>query len=158
MDNNGRRGAEGMWSMRSNHIAMSLVINAPIEKVWAALADWESQGDWMLQTTVEVTSDIREGVGTSIAAFTGVGKLGIMDHMTVTAWEPPHICDVLHTGKIIKGSGRFQLTSLSAQSTRFDWSEEILAPRAVFLLIAPGLYIGVRISLSALRRQLQQRK
>jgi hypothetical protein len=144
--------------MRSNHIAMSLVINAPIEKVWAALADWESQGDWMLQTTVEVTSDIREGVGTSIAAFTGFGKLGIMDHMTVTGWEPPYVCDVLHTGKIIKGTGRFQLTSLSAQSTRFDWSEEILAPRPVFLLIAPGLYVGVRISLSALRRQLQQRK
>ena len=137
---------------------MSLVIDAPIEKVWEALADWESQGDWMLQTTVEVTSDIRVGVGTSIAAFTGVGNLGIMDHMTVTSWNPPHVCDVLHTGKIIKGTGRFELTALSTQSTRFDWSEEILAPRAVFLLIAPGLYAGVRISLSTLRRHLQQRK
>ena len=144
--------------MRSNHIAMSLVIDVPIEKVWAALADWESQGEWMLQTTVEVTSDIREGVGTSIAAFTGTGKLGIMDHMTVTSWNPPTICDVVHTGAIIKGTGRFELTALSENSTRFDWSEEILAPRAIFLLIAPGLYAGVRISLSALRRQLQQRK
>lgn len=144
--------------MRSNHIAMSLVIEAPINKVWAALADWESQSDWMLQTTVEVTSDIREGVGTSIAAFTGIGKLGIMDHMTVTSWNPPTICDVVHTGAIIKGTGRFELTALSENSTRFDWSEEILAPRAIFLLIAPGLYAGVRISLSALRRQLQQRK
>ncbi len=144
--------------MRSNHIAMSLVINAPIEKVWAALADWESQGEWMLQTSVEVTSEIREGVGTSIAAFTGVGKLGIMDHMTVTAWNPPSVCDVIHTGKIIKGTGRFELTALTSTSTRFDWSEEILAPRALFLLIAPGLYVGVRISLSALRRQLHQRK
>ncbi|MBU3734127.1 MAG: SRPBCC family protein [Candidatus Planktophila sp.] len=144
--------------MRSNHIAMSLVINAPIEKVWAALADWESQGEWMLQTTVEVTSEIREGVGTSIAAFTGVGKLGVMDYMTVTAWNPPTFCDVVHTGKIIKGTGRFELTALNPQSTRFDWSEEILAPRALFLLIAPGLYVGVRISLSALRRKLQQRK
>jgi len=144
--------------MRSNHIAMSLVIDVPIEKVWAALADWESQGEWMLQTTVEVTSDIREGVGTSIAAFTGIGKLGIMDHMTVTSWNPPTICDVVHTGAIIKGTGRFELTALSENSTRFDWSEEILAPRAIFLLIAPGLYAGVRISLSALRRQLQQRK
>ena len=141
--------------MRSNHIAMSLVIDVPIEKVWAALADWESQGEWMLQTTVEVTSDIREGVGTSIAAFTGIGKLGIMDHMTVTSWNPPTICDVVHTGAIIKGTGRFELTALSENSTRFDWSEEILAPRAIFLLIAPGLYAGVRISLSALRRQLQ---
>ena len=137
---------------------MRLVIDAPINTVWAALADWESQGEWMLQTTVEVTSDIREGVGTSIAAFTGIGKLGIMDHMTVTSWNPPTICDVVHTGAIIKGTGRFELTALSENSTRFDWSEEILAPRAIFLLIAPGLYAGVRISLSALRRQLQQRK
>ncbi len=137
---------------------MSLVIDAPINKVWAALADWESQGEWMLQTTVEVTSDIREGVGTSIAAFTGIGKLGIMDHMTVTSWNPPTVCDVVHTGAIIKGTGRFELTAISENSTRFDWSEEILAPRALFLLIAPGLYAGVRISLSALRRQLQQRK
>lgn len=135
---------------------MSLHIKAPIEKVWAALGDWESQGSWMLQTKVEVTSDIREGVGTSIAAFTGIGKFGVMDHMVVTAWQPPHICDVLHTGKIIKGTGRFELTSIDAHNTRFDWSEEILAPRAVFLVIAPGLYAGVRISLSTLRRQLEQ--
>jgi hypothetical protein len=147
-----------MSKMRSNPIAMNLVIDAPIQKVWDALADWESQGKWMLQTTVEVTSEIRTGVGTSIAAFTGVGKLGIMDHMTVTSWNPPNVCDVVHTGKIIKGTGRFELTALTPQSTRFDWSEEVLAPRALFLLIAPGLYVGVRISLSSLRRQLQQRK
>jgi len=144
--------------MRSNHIAMSLVIDAPIEKVWASLADWESQGDWMLQTTVEVTSEIREGVGTKIAAFTGIGKVGVMDHMQVTKWEPPFICDVLHTGKIIKGTGRFQLSSIDSETTRFDWSEEILAPRALFLLIAPGLYAGVRFSLANLSRQLTQSK
>jgi hypothetical protein len=144
--------------MRSNHIAMSLVIDAPIEKVWASLADWESQGDWMLQTTVEVTSEIREGVGTKIAAFTGIGKVGVMDRMQVTKWEPPFICDVLHTGKIIKGTGRFQLSSIDSETTRFDWSEEILAPRALFLLIAPGLYAGVRISLANLSRQLTQSK
>jgi uncharacterized protein YndB with AHSA1/START domain len=144
--------------MRSNHIAMSLVIAAPIEKVWAALADWESQGDWMLQTTVEVTSQIREGVGTTIAAFTGIGKFGVMDHMIVTSWQPPHICDVTHTGKIIKGTGRFKLSAIDAETTRFDWSEEILTPRVVFLLIAPGLYAGVRISLAKLSRHLSDRK
>lgn len=144
--------------MRSNHIEMSLVIKAPIERVWAAIADWESQGDWMLQTRVEVTSQIREGVGTTIAAFTGIGKLGVMDHMVVTSWQPPHLCDVLHTGKIIKGTGRFQLVALDADTTRFDWSEEILAPRVLFLLIAPGLYAGVRISLTKLGRHLRHRK
>lgn len=137
---------------------MNLVINAPVEKVWASIADWESQGDWMLQTTVEVTSTIREGVGTTIAAFTGIGKFGVMDHMVVTSWQPPNICDVLHTGKIIKGTGRFQLTALDDNTTRFDWSEEIVAPRAVFLLLAPGLYIGVRISLTNLGRRLRRTK
>jgi len=141
--------------MRSNHIAMSLVIKAPIQRVWAALADWESQGDWMLQTKVDVTSQVREGVGATIAAFTGIGKLGVMDHMVVTSWQPPHICDVLHTGKIIKGTGRFELVVIDADTTRFDWSEEILAPRALFLLIAPGLYAGVRISLTKLGRHLR---
>ena len=141
--------------MRINHIAMSLVIKAPIEKVWAALADWESQGDWMLQTKVEVTSDIREGVGTTIAAFTGIGKLGVMDHMVVTSWQPPHICDVLHTGTIIKGTGRFELVAIDGSTTRFNWSEEIVAPRALFLLIAPALYAGVRISLAKLGRHLR---
>ena len=144
--------------MRSNHIAMHLVIDAPIEKVWASLADWESQGEWMLQTTVDVTSEIREGVGTTIAAFTGIGKIGVMDHMQVTKWEPPFICDVVHTGRVIKGTGRFQLTAIDSGKTRFDWSEEILAPRALFLLIAPGLYAGVRISLANLSRQLRQSK
>ena len=144
--------------MRSNHIAMSLVIQAPIEKVWAAIADWESQGDWMLQTTVKVTSQIREGVGTTIAAFTGIGKFGVMDHMVVTSWQPPFICDVLHTGKIIKGTGRFQLSAIDDDSTRFDWSEEILTPRVIFLLIAPGLYVGVRISLTKFSRLLRDRK
>jgi len=134
---------------------MHLEINAPIERVWQALAQWESQGEWMLLTKVEVTSKVREGVGTSIAAFTGIGKLGLMDHMQVTNWQPPNICDVIHTGRIIKGTGRFELTQIDAFTTRFYWSEEILAPRAIFLLIAPGLYAGVRISLMALRRQLQ---
>ena len=137
---------------------MSLVIKAPIEKVWEALADWESQGEWMLQTTVKVTSPIREGVGTKISAFTGIGKFGVMDDMIVTAWQPPHICDVLHTGKIIKGTGRFELTPIDLHSTRFNWSEEILAPRALFLLIAPGLYAGVRISLTSFSRHLRHGK
>jgi uncharacterized protein YndB with AHSA1/START domain len=144
--------------MRSNHIAMSLVIKAPIETVWAAIADWESQGDWMLQTKVEVTSQIREGVGTTIAAFTGMGKFGVMDHMVVTSWQPPNICDVVHTGKIIKGTGRFQLVAINTDTTQFDWSEEIQAPRALFLLIAPALYAGVRISLTKLGRHLRHRK
>jgi hypothetical protein len=145
----------------SNTLQISLNISAPCEKVWERIADWQSQGDWMLQTKVWVTSNQHEGVGTSIAAFTGplyflyprFKSLGLLDLMTVTHWQPPHRCDVEHTGKILKGSGSFILTPLSATTTRFDWSETVLAPRALFLLIAPFLYVGVRISLARFARQ-----
>ena len=106
----------------------------------------------MLQTKVWVTSEITHGVGTSINAFTGVGPLGVLDSMTVTSWQPPHTCDVLHTGKIIKGTGRFHLREITSETTIFDWSEEVIAPRILFLAMLPALYIGVRLSLARFAR------
>lgn len=138
--------------MTTNSISISLIIKAPIQQVWDYIALWEKQGDWMLQTKVWVTSEITQGVGTEISAFTGIGKLGILDTMSVTTWQPPHTCDVVHTGKVIKGTGRFHLRQLDAQTTAFDWSEEVLAPRIIFLLILPALYSGVRISLMRFSR------
>lgn len=146
--------------MASNTLSISLTIPALQVDVWKKIADWKSQGDWMLQTKVWVTSDQVEGVGTSIAAFTGplyflyprFKFIGLLDLMVVTQWQPPQLCDVEHVGKVLKGSGSFQLTRVSDSTTRFDWSETIIAPKAVFLLIAPFLYVGVRISLARFSR------
>ena len=146
--------------MASNTLSISLTIDAPREAVWKKIADWKSQGDWMLQTKVWVTSTQVEGVGTSIAAFTGplhmfyprLKSLGLLDLMVVTQWQPPYRCDVDHVGKVLKGSGSFQLSEINSSSTRFDWSETIVAPKAIFLLVAPFLYIGVRISLARFAR------
>jgi len=141
--------------MRSNHIAVSLTIKAPIQNVWDELVDWEKQSQWMLQTKVWVTSKIQNGVGTQISAVTGINSRGILDTMEVSTWQPPFLCEVIHTGRIIKGTGRFELSAIDAHSTRFDWSEEILAPRPLFILLAPGLFIGVRISLGRFARLLR---
>jgi len=146
--------------MASSTLAISITIDAPSEKVWAKIADWQSQGDWMLQTKVWVTSDSVEGVGTSIAAFTGpfykfyprFKAVGLLDLMTVTHWQPPVRCDVEHVGKVLKGSGTFQLSDVKNGKTCFDWSETIIAPRVLFLAVAPFLYLGVRISLARFAR------
>jgi hypothetical protein len=142
--------------MANNTLRISFTISARCEDVWQKIADWQSQGDWMLQTKVWITSTQTEGVGTSIAAFTGpfyrsypaFKNLGLLDLMNVTRWEPPHRCDVEHVGKILKGTGSFQLTRIAPNQTKFDWSETVIAPRLLFILIAPFLYIGVRISLA----------
>lgn len=146
--------------MASNTLSISLTIPAPVDEVWKKIADWQSQGEWMLQTKVWVTSTKTEGVGTSIAAFTGplhrlyprFGFLGLLDLMVVTQWQPPHRCDVEHVGAILKGTGTFQLTEEASSATRFDWSETIQAPKVLFALIAPFLYVGVRISLARFAR------
>jgi hypothetical protein len=117
----------------------------------------------MLQTKVWVTSQIHEGVGTSISAFTGplynfypkFSSLGLLDTMVVTKWQPPAICDVVHTGKILKGTGSFELSPLAEDKTRFDWSETIDCPRIAFLFVAPFLWVGVRISLARLSASLR---
>ena len=151
--------------LASNEIKISLKIAAPIDKVCAAIADWESQGDWMLQTRVWVTSDIRSGVGTSISALTGPlvksgFKFGLLDKMVVTNWLPPRLCEVDHVGKVIKGTGKFELTDISSGqeiATNFDWSETIKAPKVLFCLIYLPTYLGVRISLLRFRRSLTKR-
>jgi len=150
----------GESRLRTNTLAISLRVNAPRFQVWEKIADWESQGEWMLQTKVWVTSDQVSGVGTTIAAFTGplnkfyprLKSPGLLDLMTVTGWEVPSRCDVVHVGKILKGTGSFLLSEESDGSTRFDWSETIEAPRVIFMLIAPFLYAGVRISLNRFAR------
>ena len=150
----------GVDSVATNTLAISLKISAPQAAVWKKIADWESQGEWMLQTKVWVTSEKSSGVGTSIAAFTGplykfypkVKSPGLLDLMTVTKWEEPSRCDVVHVGKVLKGTGSFLLTQEGESVTRFDWSETIEAPRVIFMLIAPFLYAGVRISLQRFAR------
>ncbi|CAN2215451.1 SRPBCC domain containing protein [Candidatus Nanopelagicaceae bacterium] len=150
--------------LSSNILSISLRINAPRIQVWEKIADWESQGEWMLQTKVWITSPQVSGVGTSIAAFTGplykfyprFKSLGLLDLMTVTHWQAPSRCDVVHLGKVLKGTGSFILSEEGDGVTRFDWSETIEAPRAVFMLIAPFLYAGVRISLHRFARSFSQ--
>lgn len=150
----------------ANTLRIKISLPCSQERAWQAIANWESQGDWMLQTKVWVTSDIREGVGTSISAFTGplykfypnFSQLGLLDTMVVTKWQPPAICDVVHTGKILKGSGSFLLTPISDSKTSFDWSETIECSRIKFLLVGPFLWIGVRISLARLSTSLRPRE
>ena len=149
--------------MASNHLALDIEIAAPIEKVWSAIADWHSQSKWMLQTTVILTSEIAEGEGVTIEAFTGPFHrlfprykfLGIIDLMKVTSWQPPHRCDVLHYGPIIKGSGTFELEERGERSTIFHWSEEVIAPTIFFTLVKPFIWLGVRISLARFKRTLE---
>lgn len=137
-------------------LEFTLTLDASVERVWRAIADWRSQGEWMLATRVDLVDD-RAGVGTKIAAFTGAlpskGWLGIWDLMEVTKWEPPFRCEVLHYGKWLRGVGYFELQAIGPRQSRFTWSEELTG--ALASAIKPGLAVGVWLSLRRFARMVR---
>ncbi|MDX6274382.1 MAG: hypothetical protein QOJ92_1592 [Frankiales bacterium] len=140
-------------------LVLSIDIPAPQQRVWDAVVDWPTQREWMLLTDVRATADDGVGVGAQLAAFTGIGPVGFLDTMTITAWEPPHRCRVVHTGKVVRGTAAFEVQRLTDSRSRFVWSEWVVLPfgilgRVGWLFVKPLVALGVRYSLRRLAARL----
>ena len=108
-------------------ITVSIDLVAPIDQVWAHLADLEQQHEWMGDIeSLSFETAQRSGAGTIMLVATKVGPLRLADRMEVTAWEPPTSMTVAHQG-IVKGTGEFQLTAIGG-ATRLTWTEELHFP------------------------------
>lgn len=144
----------------AEHVALSVEIHAPADHVWQVITDWPTQGEWMLGTRVWTQSGDGRSVGSTIAAFTGIGPLGFLDTMTITRWDPPRVCDVVHTGRVVRGTGTMAVEDCGDGRSRFHWSEELDLPLGVvgrlgWPLVRPGFLWGIRRSLDALARHAQ---
>jgi uncharacterized protein YndB with AHSA1/START domain len=132
-------------------------VDAPAAVVWAYVTDWERQGEWMLGTRVRVTGGDGRGVGTTLHAVTGVGRLGVPDTMEVVEFVAPSDgapgrAAVRHTGRVIRGDGFFEVTSLGPQRSRFTFTELIDLPLGVlgrlgWPLVRPVIRAGFVASL-----------
>ncbi len=107
---------------------VSIDINAPIDTVWADLADLDSHVEWMADAdSLSYRSDQKTGVGTVIEVLTKVGPLKTVDVLTFTVWDPPNTMIAIHSG-VVKGEGIFTLTDLGDDRTRFTWAEKLELP------------------------------
>lgn len=127
-------------------------VAADAQRTWDAAVDWERQGEWMLGTRVYATAQQGRGVGGEIEAVTGIGPLGVKDTMRITTWEPPRVCDVLHTGRVVRGTGRFAVEDRGGGTSRFHWREDLELPLGVvgrigWVLVRPLFAFGVQLSL-----------
>ena len=139
-------------------VVVTTVVAAEAEEVWEALTDWPLHDKWMLFTRASGGS----GVGSTIEAFTGLGPLGILDTMTIVVWEPPRRCVVRHTGRVVRGSGAFEVLDLGGGYSRIIWSEWLDLPlgrlgRAGWPLAVPFVKAGVAFSLRRLARYVEAR-
>lgn len=110
------------------------VVAAPTA-VWQVLTHWERQSEWMLDAkSVEVLTPEREGVGVTIRCPTNLLGVTVEDVMRVTGWEDERRLEVTHLGRIITGSGAFELVPVpgggpgGSTGTRIDWWEEVEPP------------------------------
>lgn len=140
-------------------LILTVDVDAPVDQTFAGATDWDRQGEWMLGTRVWSTAQDGVGVGGGIAAYSGVEplKLGFLDTMTITRWDPPRSCHVLHTGKIVRGTGFFDVEAREGNRSRFIWREDLDLPlgligRLGWILVRPAFAFGVKLSLKRFAR------
>ena len=111
------------------HLEERVAIAAPPEAVFAAVADWEGQSDWVALTTVTADGGPHR-VGERLVAETRVGGVGFSDPMEVTRFDPPHRIDVRHLGRVVRGTGTF-LVEPAPGGAWFVWVEDVDLPLGV---------------------------
>ena len=134
-------------------------VGAP--EAFAALVDPAAQERWMIATRlypVQAAAPVPL-VGSRVAAFTGVGGLGFLDTMTVTAYEPPHRWVVDKDGDLLRGIGTMEIRPIPG-GCRARWTNELILPfgvcgRAAFVLVRPVVELALRACLRRLARLLQ---
>lgn len=110
-------------------LEVSVTVDAPREVVWDVLTDWERQAEWMLDArSVEVVSPERTGEGVTIRVPTNLLGVVVLDVMRVTRWEAPSLLEVVHLGRVIRGSGAFVLEQAPGGGTVLRWWERIDPP------------------------------
>jgi hypothetical protein len=144
-------------------IAARVDVAAPAERVWDAVVDWDIQHEWMFLTRVRGTHLQGQAVGGRLEAFTGMGRVGFLDTMEVTAWDPPRRCEVLHTGKVVRGTAAFVVRPRGEHAATFLWSEQLDLPfgrlgRLAWPLVKRLISLPLAYSLRKLRRRIERQQ
>jgi carbon monoxide dehydrogenase subunit G len=136
-------------------------VDAPPDRVWAAVTDWTRQGEWMLATDVREVGGPAQRLHGRLVARTGLplpgGRhVGVVDTMVITEWEPPRRAVVQHTGRIVRGPGIIEVAP-RGDGAVLTWTERLHPPFGLLgevaaVLIRPFFVAGVRFSLRRFAR------
>jgi len=110
-------------------ISSMIVVDAPIERVWAVLADVEGQARWMQEMkAIRVLTPGAVGVGMVAEADVRMFGITVTDPVTITEFDPPHRYAISHDGTF-KGRGLITLESgADGTTTIVRWDELLIPP------------------------------
>ncbi len=108
---------------------MLVVVDAPIEAVWAAVADVPFQVEWMAEMRELVLDPPgRAHVGQRGQATVRILGLSVTDPVEIVALEPPRRYEIRHLG-LFKGGGVITLEpGADGTTTILRWDETLAAP------------------------------
>jgi hypothetical protein len=115
-------------------ITARITLAEPPARVWQVALDWSRQHEWIWATRVSGGA----AAGATVVARTGFGPAGFTDTMEITEWDPPRRAVVRHTGRVVRGTGIFEVIPVSAgggngpgKGTEFRWTERMPVPAAL---------------------------
>ncbi len=110
-------------------LEMLVVIDAPVDRTWAVLADVPRQPEWMADMkAVRMTTPEPTAVGSRGEALVRILGIGVRDPVEVTAFEPPRRFAIRHEGTV-RGGGVMELEpSVDGTTTVVRWAETLAAP------------------------------
>ena len=110
------------------YVSLTVEVAVSAERLWAQLADIPSHTEWMRDAReIEVTSDRKQGAGTTARVRTRIGPLRTRDEMRFTVWKPPELMGVEHIGAVT-GTGLFRIEPTGEGACTFTWEEELHFP------------------------------
>ena len=108
-------------------ITARITLAEPPARVWQVALDWSRQHEWIWATRVSGGA----AAGAAVAARTGLGPAGFTDTMEITEWDPPRRAVVRHTGRVVRGTGIFEVVPISGgpgNGAEFRWTERMPVP------------------------------
>ena len=144
----------------TRQLTVRIKIDAPELEVFKRVTNWEDQTKWVYLTKVRGVGDDSHKLGGKLEAFTGIGKIGFLDTMTLTKWEDNKLCEVTHTGNVVKGRGLFEVLTIDS-ATYFTWTEYVELPfgfigRIGWIIVKPIARLGLWISLKRLKKFIEK--
>ncbi|MEU4471872.1 SRPBCC family protein [Micromonospora sp. NPDC049047] len=144
----------------AGEVTATVIVDAPAERVFAALLAWDRQSDWIPFTRVRVVEgDGREG--SRVEAVTALGRAVLRDEMRVVRVDEPYEIGVVHYGQLLRGPGVLRCTQLGRDRTQVVWHEWFHLPggragRLAWPVLWPGSKLGLTQALKRFARLVEQ--
>jgi uncharacterized membrane protein len=144
----------------TGEVTATVIVNAPVARVFAAFMDWKSQSEWIPFTKVRIVEG-DGGEGSLIEAITALGPAALRDEIRVVRVDAPYEVRVVHCGTILRGPGSMRCTPMPGDRTQVVMHEWFQLPggaagKVAWPVLWPGSKLGFTGALKKFGRLVEQ--